>query len=236
MLYLIGLGLNEKGISSEGLEAIKKCKKIYLDSYTSEIPYSLRNLEKIIDKKIIKLNREYIESEKLVEEAKKEHIVLLVYGSPLFATTHIILIKECKKVKVKVKIIYNTSIFDAIAETGLQLYKFGKITSMPKWQENFKPTSFLDVVKNNEKINAHSLILVDVELDFDKALNQLIIANNKELKLDKILVCSRLGTEKSKIYYGNIMELKKLKKIKKPFCFVIPGKMHFMEKEVIENL
>ena len=31
MLYLIGLGLNERSISHEGLEAIEKCKRVYLD-------------------------------------------------------------------------------------------------------------------------------------------------------------------------------------------------------------
>ncbi|KKM86908.1 hypothetical protein LCGC14_1274180 [marine sediment metagenome] len=46
MLYLIGLGLNEKGISLEGLEAVKKCEKVYLESYTAEIPYSKEDLEK----------------------------------------------------------------------------------------------------------------------------------------------------------------------------------------------
>lgn len=239
MLYIIGLGLNEKGISLEGLEAVRKCKKIYLDSYTSEIPYSLKNLEKIIGKKIIKLNRERIESDNLIKEAKKEYIALLVYGSPLFATTHIILIEDCKKLKVKFKIIHNTSIFDAIAETGLQLYKLGKIASMPKWHEYFKPTSFLDVVKENEKINAHSLILIDIGLDFKNALEQLVKASeNKKFRINKIIVFSRLGTGKGKAFYNNINNLKKLgdKKIKAPFCFIIPGKMHFIEEEIIENL
>ena len=38
MLYLIGLGLNEKSISLEGLEAVKKCKKVYLEGYTVDFP------------------------------------------------------------------------------------------------------------------------------------------------------------------------------------------------------
>ena len=46
MLYIIGLGLNEKSISLEGIEAIEKCEKIYLESYTVEFPYSFEELEK----------------------------------------------------------------------------------------------------------------------------------------------------------------------------------------------
>lgn len=36
MLYFIGLGLgNEKDITINGLEAVKKSKKVFLESYTS---------------------------------------------------------------------------------------------------------------------------------------------------------------------------------------------------------
>ena len=149
MLYLIGLGLNEKSISLQGLGAIKKCKKIYLDNYTVNFPYSEKVLEKIINKRIISANREIIESDKLIKESKKQNVALLVYGSPLTATTHITLIQEAEKNKIKYEIIYNASVFDAIAETGLQIYKFGKTTSMPKWQKNFNPKSFMEIVKQN---------------------------------------------------------------------------------------
>jgi len=234
MLHIIGLGLNEKGISIEGKETLKKCKKVYLENYTVEFPYKLEKLEKIINKKIISLDRTQVESEKLVIEAKEKNICLLVYGCPLFATTHISLIEDCKKNKVKYKIIYASSVFDAIAESGLQLYKFGKIASMPTWEKNFTPDSFLDFVKENKSINAHSLILIDIGLSFKDALNQLIKGSkNKKFKLDKILVCSQLGF-KSKFYYNSINKLKK-KKIKTPFCFVIPGKLHFLEEEVLER-
>ncbi|MEK6878727.1 MAG: hypothetical protein AABY22_03920, partial [Nanoarchaeota archaeon] len=52
MLYLVGLGLNEREISLESLEALKKCKKVYLESYTIDLPYSIKKLEEIIKKKI----------------------------------------------------------------------------------------------------------------------------------------------------------------------------------------
>lgn len=235
MLYIVGLGLNELGISLEGKSIIKKCKKVYLDNYTVEFPYSMKDLQKSIGEKIIKLNREEVETNKLIKEARKENICLLVYGSPLFATTHISLINDSRKSKVKVKVIYSTSVFDTIAETGLQLYKFGKISSMPKWQENFKPNSFLNFVKDNKKIEAHSVILVDLGLSFKDALKQLSKSSEtKNLKLDKIVVCSQLGTKKGKIYYGKTSTLKK-KKISSPFCFIIPSKMHFLEKEVLSS-
>jgi diphthine synthase len=224
MLYIIGLGLNEKGISLEGLEVIKKCEKIYLENYTVEFPYSVKELEKVIKKKVINANRELVEGNELVKETKRENIGLLVYGSPLTATTHISLIEEAKRQKIKYEIIYNASIFDAIAETGLQIYKFGKITSIP----NFEAESFIDTIKENKKINAHSLILVDIGLKFSDAIKRL------EKTADKIVVCSKLGTKDKKIFYGNLNDLRN-KKIETPFCFIIPGKLHFIEEEVLKS-
>ena len=241
MLYLIGLGLNEKGLSIEGREALAKCKKAYLENYTVDFPYSLVQLEEVAGRKIEALARNDVESEKLVKEAKKEDLALLVYGCPLFATTHLTILLDCKKAKVKTKVIYSASVFDAIAETGLQLYKFGKITSMPQWTRNFTPDSFMDIVKENQSIKAHSLILVDIGLGVVDALHELTVsAKNKKIKLEKILICSRLGTNDAQIYYDDVDGIKALvegeEEIELPFCIIIPGELHFMEKEALEFL
>jgi diphthine synthase len=231
MLYLIGLGLNVDGISKYGLAMAQKCKRVYLENYTVDFPYSLEELQNVIDKKLIAANREKVEGLSLIDEAKKMDIALLIYGSPLTATTHITLIQEAKNSGIRCKVIYAASVFDAVAETGLQLYKFGKITSMP----NFKADSFMQIVQQNLSMKAHSLILIDIGMKLSKALEQLEkAAEEHKVKLDKILVCSQLGTKYLSIYYDNLEELKNLK-VKKPFCIIIPSKLHFLEKEVLEN-
>lgn len=240
MLYLIGLGLNVKGISLQGLEAIKKCRKIYLENYTIDFPYELKELEKSINREILPATREFVENKvnELVKKAGKENIALLIYGSPLTATTHISLIQEAKKKGIKYEIIYSASIIDAMSETGLQIYKFGKIASMPKWNEekNFTPESFIQIVMENKEINSHTLVLVDVGLEFKDSLKQLeISAKRKKLKLHEIIVCQSLGTKYGKIFYGKISELKG-EKIKQPYCIIIPAKFHFIEKEILNNL
>ncbi len=239
MLYLIGLGLNENGMSKEGFLALKTCKRVYLESYTVNFPYSTTDLEKALGSEITELGREDVESEKLINEAKKIDVALLVYGCPLFATTHLSLIIDAKKEKVKTKVIYTASVFDAIASCGLQLYKFGKVTSMPRWQKNFTPDSFLDIVKENLTIKAHSLILTDIGLDFENAITQLKEAIiTKKMQIENIVVCSQLGTENSKFFYGSIDEVTKKhkKKVEMPFCLIIPGEMHFLEKEALQSL
>ncbi|MBT4166073.1 diphthine synthase [archaeon] len=259
MLYLIGLGLNLKGISLEGIEAIRKCKKVYLESYTVEFPYSTAELEKVLGVKVCVLGREDVEGDRLVEESRKSDVGLLVYGCPLFATTHMSLIEGCGKVEI----IYAASVFDGIASSGLQLYKFGKVSSMPKWAKGFEPVSFLDYVKENLSIGAHSLILVDIGLKFSDAVSQLVDGCSKSgVDLKNVVVCSRVGSEEGKIFYVDELKDKGLKglggkrvkglkglegkkvkglkglegkKVKAPFCFVIPGKMHFMEEEVLKS-
>ncbi|MFW5846691.1 MAG: diphthine synthase [Nanoarchaeota archaeon] len=242
MLYIIGLGLNQRSMTVENLEVLKKCKKIYLEDYTVDFPYNKQELEDNINKKIKPVNRDFVESLEFLDESKKLDIALLVYGSPLTATTHITILDEAKKSNIKTKIIHNASIFDAITETGLQLYKFGKIASMPSWKDKGKSSSFIDLIKQNKTIDAHSLILIDIGLDFQTALEQLKQASKeKEFNLnekDKIVLCQTLGTKKSKIFYRTIEQFSNpdnFGNVRKPFCLIIPGKMHFLEKEILET-
>ena len=228
--------MNVDGISKFGLAAAKRCKKVYLENYTVDFPYSVAELEEVIGKKVKPADREFVEACDIVDEASKLDVALLVYGSPLTATTHITLIDEAQKSEVRYKIIYNASILDAVAETGLQLYKFGKTASMPAWKKSYTPDSFMEIVKENKSINAHSLILCDIGLDLMDALKQLeTAASNHEVKLDKIVVCYAMGTKKQKIFYRNLNGLKELDGLKNPYCLILPGKLHFVEKEMLSN-
>jgi len=231
---LIGTGLNEKSLTLEAIELIKDSDAVYLENYTVDFPYDKKILEKITGKKIEELPREKVESEDFIKNAKKQNISLLVYGDSLSATTHSELILTCKKNKVPFNIIHNASVLTAIAETGLQLYKFGKTASMPTWKENWKPDSFVDLIKQNLSIQAHTLLLVDIALPIEKAKQQLKESlKNHKLEIDKIIVCSELGV-KSKLQYDKIDKLSD--KIKSPFCFIIPGKLHFLEQEFLEKI
>lgn len=231
MLYIIGLGLDINGISLHGKKILKSAsvKKVYLENYTVDFPYTKKDIEKELKVKISDANREFVESEEIVSIAKKEDVALLIYGSPLSATTHISLVNSCKKQKVKYKIIYAGSVFDAVAESGLQLYKFGKATSLPKWQKNFQPKSFMEIIKDNQTIGAHTLLLIDIGLNFSSCKEQL---KESGFKNDKIIVCSRLGV-KSKIFYDSLDKVSE-NKIETPYCIIIPGKLGESEKDSLE--
>ena len=240
-LYLIGIGLeDEKSISVKGLELVKKVDKIHLENYTSLLNCNKEQLEKFYGKEIILANREKVESDKILEEAKNNNIALLIIGDVFGATTHITLLKEAKEKNIKVKIINNASILTAIGITGLELYKFGKTTSIPFDNENLETP--YQVLKENQPL--HTLFLLDLKPEEDKfmTVNQAIeILENIEKKKKENLItnktllvgCARLGREDYQIKVGTKDQLKKTDFGKPPHCLIIPGKLHFMEEETL---
>jgi len=233
VFYLIGIGMDINSISCDAKNILKKCDSVYLESYTVDFPYTFDDLSENLGVKLTVLQRAFVEDEHLLQEAKTKDIALLVYGDSLSATTHTQLILACKKQNIPYKIFHNSSIFITIAETGLQLYKFGKTASMPQWTKAFEPTSFLDYYLENKNCGAHTLLLTDIGLDICDAIDQLEIAcNKKECKIDKIIILSNAGLDSQKIYYDTLPNLK-IKEISKPYCIIIPGNLHFLEEEYL---
>jgi diphthine synthase len=252
MLTLIGLGLNdENDLTLKGIDEAKKADKIYIELYTSYWHGNLKNLEKMIGKKIEILKRKDLEenSKRILDEAKKENVVIFVPGDPLVATTHSSLILEARKLKIKTKIIHNASIVSAIAETGLHLYKFGPCVTIP-FPEKTKgklPESIYDVIKMNKSRGLHTLCLLDVVSEEDKymtpeeAMRILLDIENKRkeevfTKDSKLIVASYLGSDKPLIIFGKIQDLLKKKIQEKPSVLIIPGILHFTEREILSLL
>ncbi len=237
-ILLVGLGLEKDSISVAALEALKKCDLIYLENYTVDFPYTIEELRESLDLKIEELDRSAVEGLEFLDDAKKKDIALLVYGDALSATTHITIVEECRKRDIEYKVFHNASILVAISETGLQLYKFGKTASMPNWAEHTnKPTSFMKYIQENQSIKAHTLILTDIGLKIKDAINQLQESSEKE-KVEvpqKIIICSNAGTENQKIFYDTPENLKE-KDVPMPFGMIIPGEMHFVEKEALQSI
>lgn len=242
MLYLIGLGIgDEKDISLRGIEACKSAKKVYIELYTCPLAIDIANLETIIDNKIEVLDRSGVEeSGKIIESALNKDTVLLVGGDPLSATTHTGLILDARAKGIDVKIIHSSSIFTAIAECGLSLYKFGKVVSLPKPQDNYFPTSPYDNIYDNLQSGAHTLLLLDIGMSANDAISVLGELEDKKgskilLQETKIVVCAHLG-KKSKIGYGTLKELKDVDFGGHPHCIIIPSKLSFSEEEFLENI
>ena len=246
MLYFIGLGLsNEKDISINGLEAVKKCDLIYLENYTSILNCSKETLEKFYNKKIILARRSLVEADdnEIIENAITKNVALLVAGDPLVATTHIDLFLRARKEGIKCNVIHNASIVSAVGITGLQVYKFGKTTSIPLENENVETP--YDVLRDNLSLGLHTLFLLDLNPEEEKFLSvndairyllKVELKRNEKIFSEKTLCvgCARIGSENQVIKAGTAKDLLKFNFGKPVHCLIVPGKLHFVEEETLK--
>ena len=247
-LYLIGIGLSdEQDITVKGLETVKKCDSVYLENYTSLLRCSVKDLEQFYNKKIIVADREMTEQgdEKIITEAKDKNVAFLIVGDVFSATTHVQLFKLAKENKVEVKVINNASVLNAVGITGLELYKFGKITSIPFIEDHPDLETPYNVYKENLSSGLHTLFLLDLKPQEDKfmTVNSALeilekIEEKKQEKIihDDLLVigCARLGHDDYTVKSGKLSEIKKFDFGKPLHSLIIPGKMHFVEQEMLE--
>ncbi|QPG76778.1 diphthine synthase [Brettanomyces nanus] len=168
MLYMIGLGLAySTDITVRGLEAVRKCKKVFLEGYTSILMAADKeSLEQLYGKEVIIADRELVESgsEKILEDAKDDDVAFLVVGDVFGATTHTDLVIRARELGVKVECIHNVSVMNAVGACGLQLYKFGQAVSIVFFTDNWRPDSFYDKIMENRKIGLHTLLLLDIKV------------------------------------------------------------------------
>lgn len=62
VFYIIGLGLGDpEDISVKALKAIKSCKEVYLEYYTSIMSTSNQDLESFLGVKLIEADRDFCE-------------------------------------------------------------------------------------------------------------------------------------------------------------------------------
>ncbi len=247
-LTLIGLGLgNEQDITLRGKAAIEAADIVYIENYTSLLQCSLHDLAKFYNKELIVADRNTTEQgdQKIIEEAKTKNIAFLVVGDSLSATTHIQLFKLAKEHGVEVRVIHNASILTAIGITGLELYKFGKTTSIPFLEDHPNLETPYNVIKENQKAGLHTLCLLDLKPAHDKfmTVNQAIttLENIEQRKQENIITentivvgCARLGTDNPLIKAGPLKNIATIDFGKPPHSLIIPGELHFVEEEMLE--
>jgi diphthine synthase len=249
MLTIAGLGLwDEKDLTLRAIDTTKKADKVYIELYTSKW-HGLDKLKEVIGKDAIELKREDLEQDvgKLVEEANDKDVVLFVPGDPLVATTHLTILEAAGKAGVDTRVIHNSSIISAIAETGLHIYKFGATATVP-FPEKTKsklPESVYDVLKLNKRAGLHTLLLLDITPErcmLPKEAMQLLLATEEQrkegifTKQTPIVVFARAGSKGSEIFHGKIDELLDKDFGEPPMVIIVPGILHFTEREFLSKL
>lgn len=165
---MIGLGLaHESDITVRGLEAVRKCKRVYLEAYTSILMSADKStLEEFYGREVILADREMVESEsdKILENAAVDDIGFLVVGDVFGATTHTDLVIRARDLGIPVESIHNASVMNAVGACGLQLYNFGQAVSIVFFTDEWRPDSFYNKVMENRKIGLHTLLLLDIKV------------------------------------------------------------------------
>ncbi|KAG8808852.1 diphthine synthase, partial [Serendipita sp. 401] len=167
MFYLIGLGLcDEKDITVRGLEAVKRCERVYLEAYTSILMVQKEQLEAFYGRPLIVADRDMVEmeSDAILESAEKVDVALLVVGDPFGATTHSDILIRARSKGIATEVVHNASIMNAIGACGLQLYNFGQAVSLVFFTESWRPDSFYDRVAENRNLGMHTLLLLDIKV------------------------------------------------------------------------
>lgn len=226
MLYMIGLGLDNDEITQKGLDSLEKADKAYAEFYTNTANIDLEALPGEIE---VLARKEVEQEDKILEAAEEKDVAFLVSGDPLTATTHYDIKHRAEEKGLEVKVIHAPSIFTSIAETGLNVYKFGRTVTLPS---EGKPASIKKYVEKNDSIGLHTLVLLDIDYDASDAAEKLL---NLGLEDRETVIMERANHEDMDITLTSLKEASKSSFGPNPHSIILPGEKSFKEDEFTES-
>ena len=247
MLWFIGLGISGiSELSARTISVIKNAEVVYLESFTSPISETEKEqLENICDGEFKIAKRWLVEDgNEILDNAQKRETVLISYGDPYIATTHLELKTRAIRDNIETKTIHSSSIVSSlIGEVGLHYYKIGKIlTIMNDSKSMITP---YNTIFHNLLSKSHSLILLEYNedksfflspqnamsllLDVENTLNGKIISPDTF-----VIIASRIGKNDQRIISGKISNLIKKEFGEPPHSIIIPGSLHFTESDAVK--
>lgn len=249
MLWFVGLGISGfKSIPNEALDILSKADIVYLEQFTSPIGESDVVKIKNVTKGEFKPAKRWLveDGNEILQNAKKKKVVLLSYGDPYIATTHIELRTRAIKEKIKTFSIHaSSSLTSMIGECGLHFYKVGRIATIMSETKSLTTPYYL-IYKNIIEGN-HTVLLLEYNQDKDffldpkDALNALLETEKGQRRnvinlSTYVIVASRIGFNNQTIISGKISSLKKRDFGKPPHTIIVPGRLHFTESDALKIL
>ena len=246
MLWFIGLGISgTDNLSSDTWKIIRKADLVFFENFTSPIPRNDLAAVKKASKKRFRLAPRWLveDGKTILEEAKKRNVVLLTYGDPYIATTHIELRTRAELEKIKTRTIHAASaITSLVGECGLQYYKIGKPVTVMRERQSLSTVYY--TIYDNLTRGAHSILILEYNSDAGFFLDPKdalagLLAEEQEQKRNVIsnsmfgVVASRIGSRSQSITCGKISSLSKAEFGRPPHTVIIPGRMHFTESDAL---
>ncbi len=249
MLWFVGLGISGfKSIPNEALDILSKADIVYLEQFTSPIGKSdLTKIRNAVNGEFKEGKRWLVEDgNEILKNAKKKKVVLLSYGDPYIATTHIELRTRAIEEKIKTYSIHaSSSLTSMIGECGLHFYKIGRIATIMSEMKSLT-TPYYVIYKNIIEGN-HTVLLLEYNqdkgffLDPKDALSGLLETEKGQLRKvispsTFIIVASRIGFKDQRVISGKISRLKEKDFGRPPHTVIIPGRLHFTESDALKIL
>ena len=165
-LYIVGAG---PGPGYQGRivdQLVSSADRVYVETYT--VPGS----EWLVDYasglapgRVSEAPRSLLEegARRLVEEASRSTVVVLVAGDPLVATTHRGLLYEAARAGVPYRVVPGLSgVCAAKSVSLLDYYKYGRTVTVPGPWRMVKAYSVVEYILSNACAGLHTLLLLDI--------------------------------------------------------------------------
>ncbi len=249
-ITFVGLGLHdEDGMSIAGMKELERADVILAETYTSTLSEgSLDRLSRKLGKRIELLDRATVEEGKrIIETCVGKRVALLVAGDPMTATTHVDLRLRATMAGLETVVIHGSSVLTGVPGVlGLQHYKFGRTTTLPFPQEGFSPTSPYEVIAENLSRGLHTLVLLDIDADNQRYMTAnegLYLLLDMERRVGRgvitahmtVCVVARAGAPEPVVRAGPLEALLSEDFGPPLHTIVVPGTLHFMEKEALDT-
>jgi len=249
MLWFVGLGISgTQSIPIEVVKIIQEADFVYLEAFTSPISKQHEDEIKNMVNGSFKIAKRWLveDGQEILKTSKSSTAVLLSYGDPYVATTHIELRTRAKLENIETNTIHSASaITSMVGEAGLQFYKVGRMVTIMN-EKKSTITPYTAIFKNLTQ-GLHSIILLEYNhdenyfLDPKDAISNLLDVE-KEQKRNVLnndtfaIIASRIGFKTQKIISGKFSNLLKVDFGEPPHSIIITGKLHFTESDAINVL
>jgi len=249
MLWFVGLGISgTQSIPIEVVKFIQEADFEYLEAFTSPISKQHEDEIKNMVNGSFKIAKRWLveDGQEILKTSKSSTVVLLSYGDPYVATTHIELRTRAKLENIETNTIHSASAITSMTgEAGLQFYKVGRMVTIMN-EKKSTITPYTAIFKNLTQ-GLHSIILLEYNhdenyfLDPKDAISNLLDVE-KEQKRNVVnndtfaIVASRIGFKTQKITSGKFSNLLKVDFGEPPHSIIITGKLHFTESDAINVL
>ncbi len=249
-LYFVGLGLRAEHLTEQGRRALSESKTVFVEGYTS---FYYPNLREFFDN-IIHVKRSIFVNRKMLEEESGKIIwkslgegdsTLAVIGDPFIATTHNYLRTEARKKGYRTVYVPGINIFSySVGITGLFNYKFGEsATIVEPWGEILSTRPY-EVLVENRRRDLHTFFYLDISgagrpMNASRAIELLLEMEERERKgalreKDMVIIIQHASWPDERIYYTSVDKALSMRGLSPPHSLIFPGKLHFMEEDVLE--